>query len=119
MGFRHPQAPADRQRDLPPVRKTDHHHHPTGRLPPGLVPMATHSLSPRPHQPLPHPRRQRTSTHSYITFPGWTTNRESTCVDTITIRYLFCYHSFHLRGGNLPLAYGACFWEGDAGADYS
>ena len=39
-----------------------------------LVRMATPPPSTRPDQPLPHPRRQRTSTSIYITFWSWTTS---------------------------------------------
>src|SRR5205814_306347 len=66
--------PVDRQRNPAAVRETDHRRQPTDQLLPGLVAMATHPPSPRPRQPLPHPRRHRPSTKLYITFPGWTTS---------------------------------------------
>jgi hypothetical protein len=71
--------PVDRQRNPAHVRETDHHQNPTGRLHPGLVTMATHPPSPRPREPLPHPRLHRPSTKLYITFPGWTTTRTWNC----------------------------------------
>ena len=54
--------------------KLDHRHHPTGQLPPGLVPMATHPPSPR-REPATTASRGDTDHRPsiYITNPGWTT----------------------------------------------
>ena len=59
--------PVDRHRNPTPLRETDHQHHPTGQLPPGLVPMATHPPGPRPCQSLPRPRRHRPSSRTTTT----------------------------------------------------